>query len=100
MYFGTIPEAYRLKISSFPHNFKTFKYLKYFLSSTFLLSFPSKCLVDCKQTMSLIKRILNKLLTFALNYTQSFNEGRDKTTKHRNICVKLTKSERSFGNVF
>ena len=37
--FGTIPEAYRLKISSFPHNFKTFKYLKYFLSSTFLLSF-------------------------------------------------------------
>ena len=100
MYFGTIPEAYRLKISSFPHNFKTFKYLKYFLSSTFLLSFPSKCLVDCKQTMSLINRIVNKLLTFALNYTQSSNEGGDKTAKHRNFCVNLRKSERFFGNVF
>lgn len=50
--------------------------------------------------MSLIKRILNKLLTFALNYTQSFNEGGDKTAKHRNLCVNLWKSERSFGNVF
>ena len=47
------------------------------------------CEADCKQTMSLIKRILNKLLTFALNYTQSFNEGGDKTAKHRNLCVNL-----------
>lgn len=50
--------------------------------------------------MSLINRIVNKQLTFVLNYTQSSNEGGAKTAKHRNICVKLTKSERSFGNVF
>ena len=56
--------------------------------------------MDCKQTMSLINRIVNKLLTFALNYTQSSNEGGDKTAKHRNLCVNLRKSERSFGNVF
>ena len=43
--------------------------------------------------MSLINRIVNKLLTFVLNYTQSFNEGRAKTAKHRNFCVNLTKSE-------
>ena len=58
------------------------------------------CEADCKQTMSLINRFLNKLLTLALNYAQSFNEGRAKTAKHRNFCVNLRKSERSFGNVF
>lgn len=50
--------------------------------------------------MSLIKRIVNKLLTFVLNYTQSFNDGGDKTAKSRNICVNVRKSERSFANVF
>ena len=43
--------------------------------------------------MRLIKRILNKLLTLVLNYTQSSNEGGDKTAKHRNFCVNLIKSE-------
>lgn len=52
------------------------------------------CQADCKQTMSLIKRVLNKLLTFVLNYTQSSNDGGDKTAKHRNFCVNLRKSER------
>ena len=55
---------------------------------------------DCKQTMSLINRIVNKLLTFVLNYTQPSNDGGDKTAKHRNFCVNLRKSERFFGNVF
>ena len=50
--------------------------------------------------MSLINRIVNKLLTFALNFTQSFNEGGVKIAKSRNLCVNLRKSERSFGNVF
>lgn len=58
------------------------------------------CEADCKQTMSLIKRILNKLLTFALNYTQSSNEGGAKMAKHRIFCVNLRKSEHIFGNVF
>ena len=44
--------------------------------------------------MSLINRIVNKLLTFALNYTQSSNDGGAKTAKHRNFCVNLRKSER------
>jgi hypothetical protein len=52
------------------------------------------CQADCKQTMSLINRFLNKLLTLALNYAQSFNEGRAKTAKHRNFCVLFKKSER------
>jgi len=43
--------------------------------------------------MSLIKRIVNRLLTLALNYAQSSNEGGDKTAKHRNFCVNLIKSE-------
>lgn len=43
--------------------------------------------------MSLINRIVNKLLTFVLNYAQSFNEGRAKTPKHRNFCVLFKKSE-------
>ena len=51
------------------------------------------CEADCKQTMSLINRFLNKLLTLALNYAQSFNEGRAKTAKHRNFCVNLRKFE-------
>ena len=51
------------------------------------------CQADCKQKMSLIKRIVNRLLTLALNYAQSFNEGRAKTAKHRNFCVNLIKSE-------
>ncbi len=55
------------------------------------------CEADCKQTMSLINRFLNKLLTLALNYAQSFNEGRAKTAKHRNFCVNLTKSELILG---
>ena len=50
--------------------------------------------------MSLINRIVNKLLTFVLNYAQSSNEWKAKTDKHRNFCVNLTKFERSFGNVF
>lgn len=44
--------------------------------------------------MSLIKRIVNKLLTFVLNYTQSSNEGGAKTAKHWNFCVLFKKSER------
>jgi len=50
--------------------------------------------------MSLINRIVNKLLTFALNYTQSSNDGGAKMAKHRIFCVSLRKSERFFSNVF
>lgn len=50
--------------------------------------------------MSLIKRIVNKLLTLVLNYTKSSNGGGVKIAKSYNFCVNLRKSERSFGNVF